>query len=575
MDRVSKTKQQLLQENRELKNRFAECEDTLEAIRTGVVDALVVSDAEGERIFTLQSVDYSYRVMVENMNEGAVILDKNGIIVFTNKTFSDLAGREMSALIGTLFVDLLSGSLPDVFSTFFKECTVGSYRGEFSIAREQGGALPVLISGTNFKIDGKPNVCLIVSDLRDRKDAEHKLQKAYEAVEKKVRDRTLELRQKEEEFRSLSENSPDSIARFDMDLRNLYMNPEAKKISGMDVTGKTWREAGLPQDLIAFWEERLKNVIKTGKSERVESSYQSPDGTSYILSSTIAPEFDGKGNVSSILVVTRDITARKRSEEMLAQRAKDLAALNTELKNFSNSISHDLRAPLRAMKSFSCILLEDHSFKLDAEGRDILKRIDRAADKMGELIDDMLSLSKISRQEMSLQEIDMRAIADSIVKELRQAEPERKVDVVIAQELKATGDARLMHIALSNLFGNAWKYTSKKPVAKIEFGTMEKSGEMVYFIRDNGVGFDMAQANRLFAPFQRLHSESEFPGTGIGLAIVNRVIQRHEGRIWGESDPGKGATFYFTLFIDKDNHQKKIRRKEGGGVEASMFDPYN
>jgi light-regulated signal transduction histidine kinase (bacteriophytochrome) len=166
---------------------------------------------------------------------------------------------------------------------------------------------------------------------------------------------------------------------------------------------------------------------------------------------------------------------------------------------------------------------------------------------MDGLIEDMLSLSKISRQEMDLQKTDMSTIAGLVVNELRQAEPERKVDVVIAQDLKVTGDARLIHIALSNLIGNAWKYTSKIPVAKIEFGDLEKPGTKVYFIRDNGGGFDMALAHKLFAPFQRLHSESEFPGTGIGLAIVNRVIQRHGGRIWGESESGTGATFYFTF----------------------------
>jgi PAS domain S-box-containing protein len=452
MDEISKTKQQLLLENRELKNRLAECEDTLEAIRTGAVDALVVSDKQGERIFTLQSADYSYRVMAESMNEGAVILDKDGTIVFANKVFSDVVGRDMPALVGTRFDDFLSGSLHEGFSTFLKQCIVGSCRGEFSIPRGQGGDLPISLSGTNFEIDGKQNVCLIISDLRERKEAEARLQNAYGEVEQKVVERTLEVRQREEE---------------------------------------------------------------------------------------------------------------------LMQRANDLTAANAELKTFSYSISHDLRAPLRAMKSFSSILLEDHTATLDAEAQDLLNRIKRAADKMDELIDDMLSLSKISRQEMNMQEIDMSAVAGVVVNELRGTEPERKVDVVIAQELKATVDARLIHIALSNLIGNAWKYTSKTPAAKIEFGAMEKWGKKVYFIRDNGVGFDMALAHRLFAPFLRLHSESEFPGTGIGLAIVNRVIQRHGGYIWGKSEEGKGATFYFTLFIGKHD----LQNEQGGTpAETSEFD---
>ena len=166
---------------------------------------------------------------------------------------------------------------------------------------------------------------------------------------------------------------------------------------------------------------------------------------------------------------------------------------------------------------------------------------------MSGIIDDMLSLAKISRQEMNRVEINLTSLAGSVVAELRHAEPERNVNVIIAEDLKTHGDAHLMKIALSNMLDNAWKYSRKIPDAKIEFSVIEKNGERIYYVRDNGAGFDMAQAHRLFAPFQRLHSESQFPGTGIGLAIVNRVIERHGGRIWAESEVGKGAAFYFTI----------------------------
>ena len=249
---------------------------------------------------------------------------------------------------------------------------------------------------------------------------------------------------------------------------------------------------------------------------------------------------------------------RKRAEAELRRSSEELAIVNKELESFSYSVSHDLRAPLRAIKSFSSILQEDYSDKLAAGGRDFLKRIALGADKMSELIDDILRLAKISRHEMNPGNIDLGAIASSIINDLRLAEPERKVETVIAPDLTAFGDARLIKIALSNLIGNAWKYSSKAPNARIEFGAMKESNEKTYFIRDNGVGFDMTHSHKLFMPFQRLHSDNQFPGTGIGLAIVNKIIQHHEGRIWGEGETGKGATFYFTLTINANQWARGV-----------------
>ena len=258
--------------------------------------------------------------------------------------------------------------------------------------------------------------------------------------------------------------------------------------------------------------------------------------------------------------MTDDKINREKIDELnsfLMQKTTDLLAANKELESFSYSVSHDLRGPLRTIKGFSDILLEDYGDKFDANGQEFMRRIKSGADKMNELIDDMLSLAKISRQEMNVEEIDLSAMVSAIIEELQQTEPQRSIETLIAQDIHGRADARLVNIVLSNLIGNAWKYSSKIPHAVIEFGTVEISGEKTYFIKDNGAGFDMTHAKRLFTPFQRLHSENEFPGTGIGLAIVSKVIQRHGGRIWPESEVGKGASFHFTLSVDK--------RKDGGG----------
>lgn len=246
----------------------------------------------------------------------------------------------------------------------------------------------------------------------------------------------------------------------------------------------------------------------------------------------------------------------RRANEQLEQRVQErtvaLSAANQELEAFSYSVSHDLRAPLRGIDGFSQALLEDCSAQLDAQGREYLQRIRSGVQRMGRLIDDLLSLSRLTRREIHFQAVNLTAIARSVLEELRAADAERNVHVEIGEVGQVTGDAGLLSAALENLFTNAWKFTSKKPDARIEFGAFTQKdahglAERVYFVRDNGAGFDMAYSDKLFGAFQRLHGVSEFGGTGIGLATVRRIIHRHGGRIWAAGEVGKGATFYFTL----------------------------
>jgi signal transduction histidine kinase len=243
----------------------------------------------------------------------------------------------------------------------------------------------------------------------------------------------------------------------------------------------------------------------------------------------------------------KEITERKRAEEALQRHSEELAAANKELETFSYSVSHDLRAPLNAIRGLSDILMEDYSDKFNEDAKDLLKKITASTEKMSALINDILSLAKISRETMNCREIDLCPIAESVVNELRLAEPQRNIEIIIAAALSVFADAQLMRIALSNLIGNAWKYTGKNPSARIEIGAMTTENEHIFFVRDNGTGFPMSHAHKLFQPFQRLHSASQFPGTGIGLATVYKIILRHGGRIWAESEIDKGSTFYFTL----------------------------
>lgn len=256
---------------------------------------------------------------------------------------------------------------------------------------------------------------------------------------------------------------------------------------------------------------------------------------------------DRKGMVTGHLLVLRDVTERRRAEQNLLRQRAELTRANAELEHFAYLIAHDLRAPLRAITGFSEILLEDHSSSLDADARNYLLRTQSAAQHMASMIDDLLDLSHLTRRELRREPVDLASLAAEVVDELRQGQPERRAEVVIDPDLRVEGDPRLLRVALGNLLDNAWKFTSDNTEARIEFGAAQNAGERTYFVRDNGAGFDMAYADKLFRAFQRLHTSVEFEGSGIGLAAVARVVERHGGRIWAESEVGEGATFYFTL----------------------------
>ncbi|MDO9533185.1 MAG: ATP-binding protein [Deltaproteobacteria bacterium] len=234
-------------------------------------------------------------------------------------------------------------------------------------------------------------------------------------------------------------------------------------------------------------------------------------------------------------------------EGRVRERTAQLVAANRELEAFSYSVSHDLRAPLRGIDGWTLAFMEDYAHRLDDQGRTYLERVRTETQHMGQLIDDLLSLSRVGRTEIQRQPVDLTALARAITGRLRETGPKRLVEFVIQEGLTAVGDPQLLYVALSNLLDNAWKFTGKRPGGLIEFGRMQLEGHPVFFVRDNGAGFDEAYADKLFGAFQRLHKASEFPGTGIGLATVQRIVHRHGGRVWAEAAADRGATFYFTL----------------------------
>ena len=358
-----------------------------------------------------------------------------------------------------------------------------------------------------------------------------------------------------DDFRSLFECNPEPLFIYDNEtLRFLIVNDEAVRRYGYsreEFTRMQFTELWPPEGIPAL----METLRQKAADFRGQWRHRRKDGSVLEVETIRRPVmFQGR---PATLVMSADVTERRQAEaeirrlnEELEQRVQErtsqLQAINHELEAFCYSVSHDLRAPLRSIRGFSEVLLDRYSAGWDARGQEYLRRICQSSDQMDKLIEDLLKLSRVNRSELRWQRVNLTELARAITTELMKTEPQRAAEFVIAPNLVTQGDERLLRLALDNLLQNAWKFTSNQPRARIEFACLAEP-QPAFYVRDNGAGFDMAYADRLFGVFQRLHSASEFPGTGVGLATVQRIINRHGGRAWATGAVDKGATFYFTL----------------------------
>ena len=398
-----------------------------------------------------------------------------------------------------------------------------------------------LYAGTLVRdADGQPLVFFAqLEDITDRKLAE------------------AALRASEERFRGGFENSPIGTALTGLDGRLVEVNATFARMLGYDdpaeLAGQSFANIVHP-DEVALGQETIKQIVEQG-SYHGERRYIRRDGTVVyaLYGATLVRDADGRPSV--FFGQVEDITERKLAEaevrrlnaeleQRVLQRTAELRAANQELEGFAYSLAHDLRAPIRAINGFGAALSQSHGDELGDQGRETLDRIRRASARMGELIDAMLLLSDLTRRELSITSVDLSAVAREISEELRALDPARGVEFVIGDGLETVGDRRLVRVLMRNLLENAWRFTGPREHARIE---VMRAGAGVFAVRDNGVGFNMDFAGLLFEPFARLHREDEFPGIGVGLTTVERIVRRHGGAVWGEGRPGEGATFYFTL----------------------------
>ncbi|HZL31316.1 MAG TPA: ATP-binding protein [Pseudolabrys sp.] len=362
----------------------------------------------------------------------------------------------------------------------------------------------------------------------------------------------------EVDWRNLMGAVPDAVIISNNDGRIVYVNPAVEGFFGyrpeqllgqpVDILVPRQYQEGHTAHRAEFCAAPRRRSMGYGSDLRAMRA----DGTEFPAAISLGFSPTSHGNL--VIAIVQDLSELRKRDKSIqalherAARNSKLKEVNKELEAFSFSVSHDLRAPLRVVDGFSQVLLEDYAPQLDAYGKNCLTRIRTAAQRMGQLIDDLLKLARITTSELNTTDVNLTAMTQEVIKTLKSASPERQVEYIVADHMTDAGDSGLLRIVLENLLSNALKFTAGRTPARIEVGFHESAGRNVFHVCDNGAGFDMAYSSKLFGAFQRLHNAKNFPGTGIGLATVQRIVTRHGGKVWAEAEPDKGATIYFTLF---------------------------
>jgi len=496
----------------------------------------------------LQVEESRMRAITQSAQDAILMMNPDGNISFLNPATERMFGYAYDELAGKNLHFLLAPqryhvSQHKAFASFLKTGKGGALGKnlELKALRKDGQEISIELSLSSLKFPDGWYAVGIIRDITARKKAEEALKESRQL------------------FQNLAHVSPVGIFRTRTDGYTTYVNPRWSELSGLsfeEALGNGWLKAVHPDDrdrLSTNWNAD----VYTQQQSNAEYRFLKPDGSIVWVIGNAVPEIIDN-SISGFIGTITDITERKHAEEEirklnegLEQRVLDrtaqFEAANRELEAFSYSVSHDLRSPLRALDGFANILLEDYSHLLDTEGKRLLHIIAANANKMGDLIDDLLAFSRVNRHEMTVRKIDMYAMANSVYQELTKDALINKIEFLVNNIPEASGDTAMMRQVWLNLIGNAIKFSSKKPECTIEIGNKIEAGEIIYYVKDSGAGFDMEYSNKLFGVFKRLHSTKEFEGTGIGLSIVQRIIHRHGGRVWAEGKVNKGATFYFAL----------------------------
>jgi len=491
----------------------------------------------------LRASEERFRGGFESSPIGMALVGLDGRYLEVNATHARMLGVEdPSEMIGLSFEEFVHpDDVAETYASIERLHETGTDHGERRYIRRDGATVYALFGSSVVRdADGRPSVLFSqAEDITERKHAE------------------AALRASEERFRGGFANSPIGMVLTGLDGRLVEVNATFARMLGFEdpaeLTGRSVADIAHP-DEVALGRETIERIVQEGSYHGERRYIRSDGGVVYALVGvTLVRDADGRPSV--LFGQVEDITERKLAEaevlrlnaeleRRVLQRTAELKAANLELEAFAYSLAHDLRAPMRAINGFGATLFQSHGERLGDQGRETLDRIRRASARMGELIDAMLFLSDLTRRELSLTSVDLSALARETSQQLRARDPARRVEFVIEEGLETMGDERLVRVLMRNLLENAWKFTSPREHPRIE---VTRAGAGVFAVRDNGVGFDMEFAGLLFEPFARLHREDEFPGLGVGLTTVERIVRRHGGAVWGEGRPGEGATLYFRL----------------------------
>lgn len=568
--------EELLHETEELRARLEEAEATIQAIQTGEVDALIVSGPGGDKVFALEGADYAYRVIVEAMSEGVVTLSTDGGILSCNSRFAHFVKVPMEQIPGKPLASFAAEGETPKLGAFLKKAAKINCATTITLTRSDGTTMPANLSAGALEVGGFSALCVVIMDLTEM----------YVATETRML------------LASIVETSYDAVISTSLDNLIVTWNAAAERIYGFSAQEAVGRPISLimPRDYIQEVEMIGGIIHLEQRLEGYETLHITKLGAPIQVSLTVSPLMDPNGNITGVSVIARDITEHKKSEEELARHRQHLEemvrqrtgeleisnaelrtkiaeckqtevklleterriqnlnkaleahvatvdAVNTELESYSHSVSHDLRTPLRFVNRIAHVLLQEPGAPLTKVAAEQVNMILQATGEMGQLIEKLLAFSQANRVPIKKRSMDLRRLFHEVERELSCCDAEIEI-----QELPlCRGDRTLLKEVVVNLLENALKFTRRREKARITIGCTEKDGETAYFVKDNGVGFDMSKLDSLFVPFHRLHSMADFEGTGIGLALVKRIIERHDGRIWAEGEVDKGATFYFTL----------------------------
>ncbi len=522
----------------DLQARLREAEETLEAIRSGAVDAIVVTGKTGEQVYTLEGADQSYRLLVESISEGALTLTADGIILYGNGQFARMLGYSLDGIIGTSLLSYVSKCDRPFVERVFHEGNPVNSRIQVILETREYWEIPVQLSLNVADIAGERIVTAVITDLTD--------QIHYRKIARE-----------EKLLRAILEQDPDGVAVCDTAGRIIRCSRAFDEFCDEPPLMRSFDDLF---DLLyaagdGSWERFSSGVPLGGVSLRaVDGKFPSPDGRTRHCLISAGPLLDPQGEIIGCLIVLTDISDRKVMEAHLAEQTArlleqkvQLIEANKELESFSYSVSHDLRAPLRAIDGYARMIMRRQGGQFDDETGRLFNLIRQNAEIMGKLINDLLEFSRLGRKELQAGAIDMRLLVASTWEELQELHPNRRMTLKMGELPPGWGDIALIKQVLVNILSNSVKFTRGREEALIEAGSCTRDNMAAYYIRDNGAGFDMQYGKKLFNVFQRLHSAEEFEGTGIGLAIVQRIIKRHGGRLWADGEVGKGACFYFSL----------------------------